>query len=60
MVQAGYLCLWDDGLIYKSASDIHTAVTAVQKQLEKCHNGAKEQFEISPSQVKEENTPNGL
>ena len=29
------LTLADDGLIYKTASDTHTAVTAVQEQLEK-------------------------
>ena len=32
------LTLADDGLIYKTASGIHTAVTAVQEQLEKVSN----------------------
>ena len=37
------LTLADDRLIYKTASDTHTTVTAVQEQLEKCYNGAKRQ-----------------
>ena len=37
------LTLADDGLIYKTASDISTAITAVQEQLERCHIGAKKQ-----------------
>ena len=44
--------LADDGLIYKTASDINTAVTAVQEQLEKCHIGAKrESPKINPSKA---------
>ena len=46
------LTLADDGLIYKTASDISTAVTAVQEQLEKVSHWCKEtEFEISPSKA---------
>ena len=42
----------DDGLIYKTASDIHTAVTYVQEQLEKVSYWCQEtESEISPSKV---------
>ena len=47
------LTLADDGLIYKTASDISTAVTAVQEQLEKVSRwwqGAES--EISPTKAK--------
>ena len=44
------LTLADDGLIYKTASDINTAVTAVQEQLEKLsHWCQKTESEINPS-----------
>ena len=36
------LTLADDGLIYKTASDISTAVTAVQEQLEKVSHWCQE------------------
>ena len=40
----------DDGLIYKTASDIHTAVTTVLKQLEKVSRWCQEtESEINPS-----------
>ena len=42
------LMLADDGLIYKTASDISTAVTAVQEQLEKVSHWCQES-EINPS-----------
>ena len=46
------LTLVDDGLIYKTASDIHTAVTAVQEQLEKVSHWCQEtESEISPSKT---------
>ena len=46
------LTLVDDGLIYRTASDIHTAVTAVQEQLEKVSHWCQEtESEISPSKV---------
>ena len=46
------LTLADDGLIYKTASDIHTAVTAVQEQLEKVLHWCQEtESEINPSKV---------
>ena len=44
------LALADDGLIYKTASDIHKAVTAVQKQLHKVSHWCQEtESEINPS-----------
>ena len=44
------LTLADDGLIYKTASDIHTAVTADQEQLEKVSHWCQEtESEINPS-----------
>ena len=46
------LTLADDGLIYKTASDISTAVTAVQEQLEKVSHWCQEtEFEINPSKA---------
>ena len=46
------LTLADDGLIYKTASDIHTAVTAAQEQLEKVSHWWQEtEFEINPSKA---------
>ena len=46
------LTLEDDGLIYKTASDISTAVTAVQQQLEKVSPWCQEtESEISPSKA---------
>ena len=46
------LTLVDDGLIYKAASDISTAVTAVQEQLEKVSHWCQEtESEISPSKA---------
>ena len=50
------LALADDGLIYKTASDTHTVVTAVQEQLEKCHIGAKRQ---SPKSIIARHKPSG-
>ena len=42
----------DDGIIYKTASDIHTAVTAVQEQLEKASPWCQEtESEINPSKT---------
>ena len=42
----------DDGLIYKTASDIHTAVTAVQEQLVKVSHWCEEtESEINPSKA---------
>ena len=42
----------DDGLIYKTASDIHTAVTYVEEQLEKVSHWCQEtESEINPSKV---------
>ena len=46
----------DDGLIFKTASDIHIAVTAVQEQLEKCHSGAQRQ---SPKSTQARRKPCG-
>ena len=47
------LTLADEGLIYKTASNIHTAVAAVQKQLEKeSHWCQKTESEISPRKAK--------
>ena len=44
------LTLADDGLIYKTASDISAAVTAVQEQLEKVSHWCQEtESEINPS-----------
>ena len=44
--------LTHDGLIYKTASDIHTAVTAVQEQLEKVSHWFQEtESEINPSKA---------
>ena len=44
------LMLADDGLIYKTGSDTHTAVTAVQEQLEKVSHWCQETVsEINPS-----------
>ena len=46
------LTLADDGFIYKTASDIRTAVTAVQEQLEKVSRWCQEtESEINPSKV---------
>ena len=45
------LMLADDGLIYKTASDIQTAVNAVQRQLEKVSYWCQES-EINPSKEK--------
>ena len=46
------LTLADDGLIYKTASDVSTAVTAVQEQLEKVSHWCQEtESEISPSKA---------
>ena len=46
------LTLADDGLIYKTASEINTAVTAVQEQLEKVSDWCQEtESEINPSTV---------
>ena len=46
------LMLADDGLIYKIASDINTAVTAVQEQLEKVSHWCQEtESEINPSKA---------
>ena len=46
------LTLADDGLIYKTASDISTAVTAVQEQLEKVSHWCQEtESEINPSKA---------
>ena len=46
------LTLADDGLIYKTASDIHIAVTAVQEQLEKVSHWCQEtESEINPGKV---------
>ena len=46
------LTLADDGLIYKTASDISTAATAVQEQLEKVSHWCQEtESEINPSKV---------
>ena len=46
------LTLADDGLIYKTASDIHSAVTAVQEQLEKVSHWCQEtKSKINPSKV---------
>ena len=47
------LTLADDRFIYETASDVHTAVTAVQKQLEKVSHWCQEtESEISPSKAK--------
>ena len=44
--------LVDDGLIYKTASDIHAAVTAVQEQLVKVSHWCEEtESEINPSKA---------
>ena len=44
--------LADDGLIYKTASDISTAVTAIQEQLEKVSHWCQEtESEINPSKA---------
>ena len=46
------LTLVDDMFIYRAASDIHTAVTAVQEQLDKVSHWCQEkESEISPSKV---------
>ena len=46
------LMLVDNGLIYKTASDINTAVTAVQEQLEKVPHWCQEmESKISPSKA---------
>ena len=46
------LTLADDGLIYKTASDINTAVTAVQEQLEKVSHWCQEtESEINPGKA---------
>ena len=46
------LTLADDRLIYKTPSDISTAVTAVQEQLEKVSHWCQEtEFEINPSKA---------
>ena len=46
------LTLADDGLIYKTSSDISTAVTAVQEQLEKVSHWCQEtESEINPSKA---------
>ena len=46
------LTLEDDGLIYKTASDTHTAVTAVQEQLGKVTHLCQEtESEINPSKA---------
>ena len=46
------LTLVDEGLIYKTASDINTAVTAVQEQLEKVSHWCQEtESEINPSKA---------
>ena len=46
------LTLADDGLIYNKASDIHTAVTAVQEQLEKVSHWYREtESEINSSKA---------
>ena len=46
------LTLVDDWLIYKTSSDIHTAVTAVQEQLEKVSHGCQAtDAEINPSKT---------
>ena len=46
------LTLAEDGLIYKTASDISTAVTAVQEQLEKVSDWCQEtESEINPSKA---------
>ena len=46
------LILADDGLIYKTASDFHTAVTAVQEQLEKVSHSCQEtESIINPSKA---------
>ena len=46
------LTLADDGLFYKTASGIHTAVTAVQEELEKVSHGCHEtESEINPSKA---------
>ena len=46
------LTLADDELIYKTASDISTAVTAVQEQLEKVSHWCQEtESEINPSKA---------
>ena len=46
------LTLADDGLIYKTSSDISTAVTAVQEQLEKVSHWCHEtESEINPSKA---------
>ena len=42
--------LADDGLIYKTASDINTAVTAVQEQLEKVSNWCQETVQNQSNQ----------
>ena len=42
----------DDRLIYKTASDTHTAVTAVKEQLEKVSHWCQEtEYEINPSKA---------
>ena len=47
------LTLADDGLIYKTASDISTAVTAVQEQLEKVSHWCQEtEFESTQARRK--------
>ena len=51
------LTIADDGLIYKPASDIHTAVTAVQEQLEKVSHWCQEtESEINPSKAQPSTT----
>ena len=46
------LTLADDGLIYKTASDVSTAVTAVQEQLEKVSHWCQEtESKINPSKA---------
>ena len=46
------LTLGDDGRIYKTASDSHTAVTAVQKQVIKASQWCQEtESEINPSKT---------
>ena len=46
------LTLADDGLIYKTASDINTAVSAVQEQLEKVSHWCQEtESEINPGKA---------
>ena len=46
------LTLVDDGLVYQTASDIHTAITAFWEQLEKVSHWCQEtEYEINPSKA---------